>query len=1223
MLRTCVHALSCGLLVVGMIVLCGPGAIAQVNRATITGTVTDSSGAVVAGAEVTATNTGTNVPTKTVSNGDGIYVIPNLFPGPYSVEFKKDGFETLLRPAITLESTQVARIDAALKVGSVTQSMTVTTDAPVLDLERPSEGTNLNGKVVTDLPLGIYGGGRDIEKFAQAATPGYSPYSSSYGAVINGGQWFTKDYTVDGTSGTAAVQGNSVQNGPSMEAVQELQAQTSGLDAQSSITGGGVISLNLKSGTNQFHGSGFLYGVNELFNANTWTNDALGERKGKRRAWDYGFSAGGPIFKDKTFFFAAYERFVSTDFRLSGTSNTVPTDAFLNGDFSALLGDTLCNGAENVGPCSSVGGTPFADVKDTAGNMVTPREGMIFDPSTCDTNGVCSAYAGNIIPAGSISPVSQKIVDIFRSSYKPQFGGIQSNSRGLLSGVPSQTTNQIVAKIDHVLREQDRLSGSWIYNRKPRVLVDSGGLWQAGSTDGGPLSAARDNFFRSHQWRVTESHTFSPSLLNVLNFTYNYDWQGDLPSAGGNWSEQLGFGNTGAGNFPLISFGSAESGRNSFNETFIGNRWQGNFAGAAIRTGDTVTWTKGKHSFNFGVDFLARQINSRSGSGADAFNFLNQTTGAPDQPYRDFVGWGFASFLLGDVSTADQTTAFNLYGRRKSLSLFAQDSYKVTPKLTVNLGLRWDYNYRFHEKYGHWANFDLGAPDPNNGSPGAIVFANSPSDSFEGREYALNFGPQIGIAYSPWQKVVFRGAFNMIYNPPGIDFFSGVPNGFAPGFKGTNQAITPFNWNDGYPGVFQPGNKDVNLFNTFRVTSVDPRALRVGYSNAFNLGVQYELTRDMRVEASYIGNRGHRLTDTALAWNSGPTATFLRLAQYFAVTTEPPNTQPIPLNGFNHYVCDAATAASYNVPYPYPGFCAPILAAIAPSPQTAAAASSWWFYNNLLYVGLPLGQSYYDSFVVDVVKRTGRGLTLDMSYTWSRQESNTFSAQQSGNGDYSAVQDFSNFGASAHNLTGYDLTHIVKGYVSYELPFGRGRRWLTNQNRWVNGVLGGWNMTWLLRYNTGQPFEVGANNPYWPLWGNIYPNYDLSNYHGPLGTDKFVFLPPDYTGDIPAGNFYMPNNVASNPPAGQLGKGPPTNGALRCPGSKNEDASLLKYFRMGPDGKYSLSVRTEFYNVFNRHEYYVNGCAGSRSSIGSGDFGQILGVFDSPRAGQFGIRFEF
>jgi hypothetical protein len=311
------------------------------------------------------------------------------------------------------------------------------------------------------------------------------------------------------------------------------------------------------------------------------------------------------------------------------------------------------------------------------------------------------------------------------------------------------------------------------------------------------------------------------------------------------------------------------------------------------------------------------------------------------------------------------------------------------------------------------------------------------------------------------------------------------------------------------------------------VVTVDPRALRVGYSDAFNLGVQYAITPNMRVEASYVGNRGHRLTDTSLAWNEGPTSTFLRLAQ-----------QNPGLNGFSNYVCSPADAVTYGVTYPYNGFCGPVLSAIAPYPQLAQAESNYWFYPNLLYVGLPLGQSYYDSFVVDVVKRTGRGLTMDMSYTWSRQEGDSFSAQQEGNGYYTAIQDFSNIGVAAHALTGYDLTHVVKGYVSYELPFGKGRRWMADQNRWVNGILGGWNMTWLLAYNSGQPFEVSAQNPYWPQWGNIYPNFNLAGFHGPNDQTKF-----------PNVQTYMPASVATQPAPGQLGQGPPAISALRCPGS--------------------------------------------------------------------------
>lgn len=293
---------------------------AQTNRATITGTVTDSSGAIVAGVELTAKNLGTNEITSAMTNTDGIYSIPNLFPGTYSLEFKKTGFKPVVFRSVSLESTQVAQINATVQLGAVTETVTVTTDAPVLDRESAAIGTNMKGDVVTDLPLSIYNGGRFVENFAVAITPGYSPYSSPYGAVVNGSQWFTKDYTIDGTSGTSSIRGDSMETGPSMEAVQELQAQTSGIDSASAITNGGVMSFTLKSGTNKFHGSSFGYGHNELLDANSWTNDLTGAPKTKARAWDYGASVGGPIRKDKLFFFGAFERYTQTDFTLGGFS---------------------------------------------------------------------------------------------------------------------------------------------------------------------------------------------------------------------------------------------------------------------------------------------------------------------------------------------------------------------------------------------------------------------------------------------------------------------------------------------------------------------------------------------------------------------------------------------------------------------------------------------------------------------------------------------------------------------------------------------------------------------------------------------------------------------------------------------------------------------------------------------------------------------------------------
>jgi hypothetical protein len=1189
---------------------------AQANRATITGTVTDSSGAAMPGVQVAAKNLGTSVFDSSVTNEDGIYTIPNLVPARYSLAFKKDGFKPVDFPSITLESTQVAQINVALQLGSVGESITVTADAPVLDRESVAIGTNMRGDVVTDLPLSIYGGGRFVENFAVAITPGYSPISSPYGAVVNGGQWFTKDYTIDGTSGTSSIRGDSMESGPSMEAVQEVQAQTSGIDSASAITSGGVMSFTLKSGTNKFHGSAFGYGHNEFLDANTWQNDFDGTPKAKARAWDYGGSVGGPIFKDKLFFFGTFERYTQNDFTLgSNFSGFVPTSQMLSGDFSALLGSNLCKDSGgstgNCGQSNGSGGT-FANpinVKNNAGQTVPLQANMIFDPTTCDAKGAnCEQFAGNRIDPTRFSSVATKINAIFQKFYAPERSDLTSNNRITQSNSPSQTPNQAVVKLDYDLTGRDKLAGSWVYNNRPRTLVDGGGIWEQGSTDGGPLSAARIQRVKSYQYRLSESHSFRPNVLNVFNETYNWYGQTDTPaSSGTNWNSQLGFGETGADNFPIISFGDAINGQGV---TFIGNSSQGSSSGATYITSDTVTWMTGRHNFSVGGDVRAFQANSHTGSGAINFSFVPNTT---DGGFTGLAGSGFASYLLGDVIKAGQSTAFDLYGRRKTMTLFAQDSYKLNPKLTITAGVRWQYAGRYHEKYGHWANYDLGQIDPKFGYPGKLVFANGGGDSFETKEYWDGFAPQVGLAYAFRPKLVLRGSFGLTLLPTSGPYFNGIPNGFAPGFKGTNIVNNPFDWDSGYPGVFVPGNKNADFSSVGLLTYVDAHALMPAFTDTMNFGVQYELTPNMRVEVAYVGNRGHHLPDTALAWNEPTASTFLNVV----------NANPglVPYGDFSSWQSCAKRGdptAYVGITCPYDNFFGPMLAALAPSPQLANLSTQNFFYW-LNYVGLPIGQTSYNSVVVEVVKRTGHGLTMDMSYTYSRQRGDTFSAQQEYNGAYTGVQDFGNLSAAANSLTGYDLTHIVKGYITYELPFGRGRRWLADSRGFVNGVIGGWQISGLLLYTSGQPFRVGVNEPFYPIWGNFYPNFH-PNAGGPAD-------PHAFQGGANAPILhYFGSGVATSPINNGVvgfGTGQAYSSALRCPGSANENASALKYFSMGADGRYQLSLRVEFYNLFNRHSYSILGCGGTPTSIGDSNFARVTGVNSSPRTGQFAARFTF
>jgi len=1204
----------------------------QSNRATITGTVTDPSGAVIAGVEVTARNVGTNVETKGVSNADGIYVVPNLPPGTYALTFQKDGFKKIEQPSVTLESTQVAGISVAMQVGEATERVVVTTDAPVLDRESAVIGTNLKGSVATDLPLSIYGGGRFVENFAVALTPGYSPYSSPYGAVVNGSQWFTKDYTIDGTSGTSSIRGDSMETGPSMEAVQELQAQTSGIDSASAITNGGVMSFTLKSGTNKFHGSTFGYGHNEFLDANSWTNDLTGVGKTKARAWDYGASIGGPIRKDKLFFFGAFERYTQNDFTLGTYSQFVPTTKMLSGDFSELLGNAQCTDPQsNMGDCGTSdgnGGTYSSPVtvQNKAGVTVPMQKGMIFDPTTCNSAGQCKQFTANIIDT-PISAVAQKIIPLYQKYYAPEQPGLNGNNRFPVSNSPAQTPNQGVVKLDYTLTAKDKLSGSWILDNRPRTLLDSGGIWASGTTDGGPLANARVQLVKGDQFRASEAHTITPNLLNEFNETFNWYWNGSLPaSSGTNWNQQLALGATGENNFPQISFGNAVNG---IGITSIGNKWQGNFVSATFITGDRVTWSKGRHTMSFGGDFWAYQVNSHSGSGIDSFNFVNNTTAGP---YTNIAGFGFASFLLGDVKNASQGTAFDLYGRRKSLALYGQDSYKVTSKLTLSAGLRWQYSLRFHEKYGHWANFDLGQIDPKYGYPGKLVFPSDSGDSFEKKEYWDGLGPQLGFAYSPTRKWVVRGSFSLTLLPPNAPQFDGVPDAFAPQYQGTNSVGTPFNWDSGYPSVFKPGRASVDPSSFFGLVYTDPHSLMPGFADTINLGVQYELTPNMRLEVAYVGNRGHHLPDTALAWNEPSASTFLNV--------EKANPGLVPYGAYDSWNFSGTgctkggpvlSGYGYGAPYvgitcPYTGFTGPALAALAPSPQLADWSTAIQYYYDLYYVGLPVGQTSYNSMVVDLVKRTGRGLNMDLNYTYSRQRGDTYTSQQEYNAYYTPVQDFGNISAAANSPTSYDLTHVVKGYITYELPFGRGQRWMPDKSGFVNAVVGGWRLNTIVLYASGQPIHIGVNEPFYPIWGNFYPNFN-PHPSGSAGTSGFSGA----QAAAPGSTYYYPyfaKTVATAPVSTDgtvvgFGNGGAYDGALRCPGQANENASVLKYFTMGSDGQYQLSMRVEFYNLFNRHYYAINGCGGSSTNIGDSNFAAVTGVNSTQRTGQFGLRFTF
>lgn len=1141
---------------------------AQSDRAAISGIVTDPSGAVLPGVEVTAANLETGVKTTVTTNSVGLFSVLNLPVGKYSVFLNKQGFKALFRSGITLEVAQVVQLNVKLELGAVAEVITVTEKASLLRTQTTETGTNLKQAVVNDLPLSV-DGGRRLELFAYAVTP--SVEGNDWWSNVAGSQAFTKEVVIDGTSSNAQIQGDLMESSPSMDAVQEFEVQTSGFTAENSRTGGGVFLFNLKSGTNKWHGGAAYFLHNELFDANTWDDGWKGIRKPMARFTDYAFSGGGPIIKNKTFFYGALERFVQKDFRLGPLSQTVPTPAFLNGNFSALLDQTKLLGT------------------DGAGNPI--YKGAIFDPLTGNV------FPNNVIPSGRISTVSKQIAGLYQKYYAPTGSGLFDNNGLTLGNSPRQTPFELSVKGDHNFTERNRLSTSWIYNLRNRTLVDSGGIWAPGSDNGGPLSRARQQSVVSNQWRVSDSHSFTPSVLNVLSATYNEYKNASLSLASsGNWPPALGFGKTGAGNFPEIDFGSA---RNGWNEDGIGYASAGGYVGDTYILNETVAWVRGRHTLKFGGDFRAMQINSAAPAGTLHFSFSPDQTGDPSAPFATNVGFGFASMMLGAVQQASMDTPFRLYGRRKYMALFAQDDLKANRKLTLNLGLRWEATLPFHEKYGHWANFDQTAINSLWKIPGTLEFANGGGDTFEKNRDWTQFSPHVGAAYQINNKIVARGSYAITYVPLGIDYWSGVPYGFAPGYRGTNQVHpngtqAAFNWDAGYPGQFVQGTKDPNNI-PWGPVNIDPNSLKQGYIHEFSTGVQYELTRDLKVDVSYLGNRGRRLHEGTLDFNELDANTYLNwYNQYGAHAYD--------------WVWDAPSAAAVGVPWypanPYGAYMA--YQAMSKFPQVSM------LYGPLYYVGTPKGESSYDALQIEVTKRAARGLMTDLSYIYSKARGDVVTNFDElwYNGSF---QDYSKLNRDASVLLPYDQTHIFKGYVSYDLPFGRGRPFLSSSNGFLSNVVSGWKIGAVLRYNTGQPITLSSTN-YYPGWASEYPNIV------PGGDFSSHFRAGQYTPWDPnwSGAQYFNPKIATNPANGTFGTGPIRLDSLRGFGKAYEDVNLMKNFSFGPEDQYRLTFRFQMYNIFNRHYY-----ADPNGTVGSSLFGQVTSLTGSPRQGQFDVRFQF
>lgn len=1193
-----------------LLVFCISAGRAQSNRGTITGTVTDASNAVIDDVDVVAVQTTTGVEYKTVSNNLGFYSLLELPIGAYKVTFRKAGFKDFERTGIQLETQHTVQVNAALQVGSATETVTVT-GSPVLEIQT-EVGTNMSAQEMTDLPLTV-SGGRDITSFAFAVTPNVG--GSQWSTSIGGSQAFTKSVMIDGTSTDAGIVGNIGESEPSMDAIQESQVDTTGLRAEDGRSGGGAFLYELKSGTNQLHGSAFGFLANEFLNANSWDNkwylsncdgDATCEQEYRRpmnRFQDYGFSAGGPVWKRrKMFIFGAYEKYMQADWQTTATGGTVPTAKMLTGDFSELLtaaatAHTSCTQT----PCPIMNGTtPYTDA---AGNTI--YYGSIFSPQGL-------VYSDNVI-TDTLSPIAQKVAAIYQKYYAPTTAGVSDNYPALSNNEPWFHQNQLSFKYDWAVRDNDHVAVSYIYNLRKRTCTGACGasansvLWQSGTQNGGPLTFGLQQTVISNQYRGSETHTFSPNMLNVIAYSFNQFQNKSVPmtSVAGStdWPSEIGLGSASDLNlFPYIAFSGSP---NDLGETTIGNYYD--TSGYVAYNGivnESLSWTKGRHSMKFGMEYRALGFNSDEDGGALKYTFSNNTFAPTDSAVQSYVGSAFANFMLGEVQSANKIVPFNLDSRRKEISFFAQDDIHVTNRLNISADIRWELTRPLHVNDGKWSNFDPNVVSEAFGVKGAVTWLNHPNDSFETYTDWHQFAPKLGASYMLTSKLVARASMGINFVPLGWNGYSGTAYGSAVGFTGTNQVNQvsdydpAFQWDtSNYPGTYTAptGADPTSTYIPWGPASVDSHTRQLGFTENWYAGLQYQLPGNSKVEVSYMGNSGRNLHDGALNPTNYPKwSTYQALLQ----------------SGKEwNWVSDASSAASAGVTLPYSGFSGYSYMAINPYPQVQACWCDGVFFTNS-----PLGKSGYNAITVEGIKQRG-SLNFDLSYNWNRTTGNTGSAFVDTWSLSKGYQDPYKYDWEAHWPYTYQ---VVKGYLTYGLPFGDGRRFLSGSNRLVNYAVSGWTAGTIVSYgNAGQMGAISSSN-YYPGWSGVYTDVashpDLSN--------KFKRYNPSWNPTATGAtadddSLYFDTSNFTDPTFGELGNSPRVFSHWRGWAAPSENMSLLKKTRVGKDGRFNLTLRAEFFNVFNRHYW-----GSPNTTISSAYFGHVTSV-SGYRTGQLGARFEW
>ena len=790
----------------------------------IRGTVTDQSQALIQGVTVTVTNVSTGVSLTLTTGASGLYEAPYVQPGEYSIAFAKDSFKTLTRTGITLH-VETITVNAALEVGAASERVSVTGEAPLVQTESAVKNTVLTSRVVTDSPTATrtwY----DLLAVLPGVNPGGQEVPSGQTVGVNGQQPFNANWQIDGGIAMLGQSANPDSMAPPLESIEEVSLNTANFGAEHG-NGLSVFNVITKSGTNRFHGSVYEYNQNEFFNApNAFTQG----RKPTQRWNEYGFNFGGPIVKNKVFFFVNYERNPIRNF--SPLPQSYPTDAFKRGDFSSLLGAPVVDG--NGNPVYSPCGPQLV-------------QGQIFDPATVhphNGNTCYDPFPGNIIPVERFDSLAANIQTYFPTA-KNQNTLFQNYYFNQGNPLTNTWTN---AKVDYNFTPSNRLSASFLYATFNQQYNDvmcnlSCGTWYGSEPQG----------------QITHAWTISPTLLSEFRFSLSREHGiATVASEGKGYPAKLGMVNPIGDLFPTVWINGALN-------TGIG--YSAGFPPAKdVETtfvpSEVVTWVKGKHILKFGGEFDRWWVNTGWGTADNgSYWFGGAFTQNPADP-TDVVteGEGYADFLLGSPSAYWISINPETGGRMWSAQAFAQDEFKVKPNLTLTLGLRYVAQSGWSEVQNKISSFDPNIVNPADGTKGAMWFAGQNGRTALTKTIPNFFAPRLGVAWSPRRNVSIRGGFG-IYNIIASQNTTGPAlawgQGWVPAYDNTyfqlaagpppGAIIYPSNTNR-TPDMLNGANVTYSIYNS-----------PLTYAMEYQFGLQYELQHGFVMDLGYVGNRSVNL----------------------------------------------------------------------------------------------------------------------------------------------------------------------------------------------------------------------------------------------------------------------------------------------------------------------------------------------------------------------------